>query len=540
MPSARTCAPDRSYASGVQSAAPRNGVTLAELLAAFSLATDLGLGQPMEHLLRAWRIADLLGRQVGLSDDDQAALFFVAVLSWVGCVADTPEVASWFGDDIAFRSDSFGVDFAGLPALTFMLGHAGVGHPALHRLGRTSALLATRGKGIERGLLSHCLSTSVLADRLGLGAPVAHAVRQFFTRWDGTGVPAGVAGEEIALTVRLFHLADVAEVFARRGDADAAVAVARARRGTKFDPALVDAFRAVAHDVLAEVADGPDFQDMISTHPLLQRRLDGPALDAALEALADFTDLRSAFRAGHSRAVAALAARAAGLAGLSATEVDAVRAAGLLHDIGLHGVPATVLDKPGPLTATESERMRVHAYYTERVLARPAALARIGAIAALTHERLDGSGYHRGLGGAALPTTARILAAADAYQAMREPRPYRPAMTAATAAAALRADVRRCRLAADAVDAVLTAAGDAPSRRHTGPAGLTPREVEVLALIARGATTRQVASRLGIAAKTAGTHIERIYTKTGASTRSTATLFAVQHGLLDTLAPLEP
>jgi HD-GYP domain-containing protein (c-di-GMP phosphodiesterase class II) len=203
----------------------------------------------------------------------------------------------------------------------------------------------------------------------------------------------------------------------------------------------------------------------------------------------------------------------------------------------MHGVPATILDKAGPLTAAESERMRMHAYYTERVLSRPAALARIGVIAALTHERLDGSGYHRGLAGAALPATARILAAADAYRAMSEPRPYRSALTAPQAADALRADVRTGRLDSGAVDAVLTAAGERP-RRRTGPAGLTPRESEVLVLIARGATTRQVATRLGITAKTAGTHIERIYVKTGASTRSTATLFAVQHGLLDTLAPL--
>jgi HD-GYP domain-containing protein (c-di-GMP phosphodiesterase class II) len=225
------------------------------------------------------------------------------------------------------------------------------------------------------------------------------------------------------------------------------------------------------------------------------------------------------------------------VAGLPAADVDAVRRAGLLHDIGLHGVPATILDKPGPLTGTESERMRVHAYYTERVLARPAALARIGAIAALTHERLDGSGYHRGLAGAALPATARILGAACAYRAMAEPRPYRPALTTKQATAALRADVRAGRLDAAAVEAVLTAAGEAGPRRRTGPAGLTPREVEVLALIARGATTRQVAHRLGIAVKTAGTHIERIYAKTGASTRSTATLFAVHHGLLDSHEP---
>jgi HD-GYP domain-containing protein (c-di-GMP phosphodiesterase class II) len=287
------------------------------------------------------------------------------------------------------------------------------------------------------------------------------------------------------------------------------------------------------------VADGPDFHEMIAADPLLQDRLTGAALDSALEAVADFTDLRSSCRAGHCRAVAGLADRAATLAGLPASEVDTVRRAGLLHDIGLYGVPATILDKAGPLTATEAERMRVHAYYTERVLSRPPALARIGAVAALAHERLDGSGYHRGLSGGALPATARILAAADCYCAMTEPRPYRPALTATQAAAALREDVRAGRLGADAVDAVLSAAGAAPQKRRTGPAGLTPREVEVLVLIAGGATTRQVARRLGITPKTVGTHIERLYVKTGATTRSLATLFALQHGLLGSSASLE-
>jgi HD-GYP domain-containing protein (c-di-GMP phosphodiesterase class II) len=255
--------------------------------------------------------------------------------------------------------------------------------------------------------------------------------------------------------------------------------------------------------------------------------------------VADFTDLRSPSRAGHSCAVARLAATAARLCGLPHREIVTLRRAALVHDIGMHGVPASILGKPGPLTSAEAERMRLHSYWTERVLARPPALARIGAIASLACERLDGSGYHRGLSGAAIPATGRILAAADACQAMSEPRPHRPALSPQHAVGELRREVRSGRLAADAVDAVLAAAGRQRGKRRTGPSGLTPREIEVLALIARGASTRQVARALGITAKTAGTHIERIYTKTGASTRSTATLFAMQHGLLDSLSPLE-
>jgi HD-GYP domain-containing protein (c-di-GMP phosphodiesterase class II) len=227
------------------------------------------------------------------------------------------------------------------------------------------------------------------------------------------------------------------------------------------------------------------------------------------------------------------------MCGLSDDDVVVLRRAALVHEVGMHGIPASILEKPGPLTSTESERMRMHSYYTERTLARPPALARLGALASLVNERLDGSGYHRGLSGSAIPVAARILAAADVFQAMTEPRAYRLARTPKEAAGELRNEVRLGRLAPDAVDAVLAAAGQQRPKRAAGPAGLTPREIEVLTLIARGASNKQVAQSLGITTKTAGTHIERIYTKIGASNRSTATLFAMQNGLLESNTPLD-
>jgi HD-GYP domain-containing protein (c-di-GMP phosphodiesterase class II) len=517
-----------------------SGVTLAELVGAFSLATDLGLGQPMEHVLRSWAIALRLGDHIGLERDERSGLYYVATLAWVGCVADTPELAAWFGDDIAFRADSRQIDLAGLPMLGFMLRHVGIGAPALQRLRLGASLVVTGGKGVERALLSHCLTTSRMAEGFGLGPGVCDALQQAFTRWDGKGVPAGVGGRDIALPMRLFQLADIVEVFHRDGGAKSAVEVTQARRGTAFDPEVVDAFCAVAGDILGDPASDIDWQELIAEDEILQRALSEASLDAALEAIADFTDLRSPPRAGHSRAVADIAGRAAIEYGLPGAEVAAVRRAALLHDLGLHGLPATILDKPGPLSATEAERIRMTPYYTERMLARPPALARIGAIASLAHERCDGSGYHRGLTGAAIPVSARVLAAACSYRAMVEPRPHRPALTSKDAVGELRADVRAGRLDAGAVDAVLAAVGERRGKRRSGPAGLTPREIEVLALIARGASTRQVARQLSITPKTAETHIERIYAKTGASTRSTATLFAMQQGLIDALEPIDP
>jgi HD-GYP domain-containing protein (c-di-GMP phosphodiesterase class II)/DNA-binding CsgD family transcriptional regulator len=511
------------------------GITLAELLIAFSLATDLGLGQPMEHVLRSWQIAAQLARRLGIDDEQRESLFFVAMLAWVGCVADAPEVAAAFGDDIEFRADSYSVDLSGPAGFGFFLAHAGRGGSAANRLRAAASLIVTGGRRVAQGLQSHCLTTSALADQLGLGADVGSALRQFFTRWDGHGVPPGVGGDDIAATVRLFHLADVAEVHHRVAGVDGAVAVARARRGTQFAPDVVDAFCQIAEDILSKVADLSGLHELLATEPRLQRQLQDQELDGAFGALADFTDLRSAYRAGHSRGVAELAAEAAAAMGLPGADVVATWRAGSVHDIGMHGVPVTILDKAGPLSTTEVERVRLSSYYTERVLTQPAGLARIGAIAALAHERMDGSGYHRGLTGPSIPKTGRILSAACAYRAMVEPRAHRQAMPAKQAAATLRAEVRAGRLDSDAVDAVLTVIGVGRSKRVWGPAGLTPREVEVLMLISRGATTGDVARSLGISSKTAGTHIERIYSKTGASSRSTATLFALRHGLLDPL-----
>jgi DNA-binding CsgD family transcriptional regulator len=266
-------------------------------------------------------------------------------------------------------------------------------------------------------------------------------------------------------------------------------------------------------------------------------------LDQVARVSADFVDMRSPFTLGHSSGVADLAANAAKGLGLTGEEVWHVRAAGLLHDLGRAGVPAGVWDKAGPLAEGERERVRLHPYFTERMLARPVALAPVGRLAALHHERLDGSGYHRGAAAAQLSAAARVLAAADAYHAMLEPRPHRPPYSADESAAELRRQVRGGQLDGEAVAAVLAAAGHhtrwaRPARREW-PAGLSGREVEVLCLVARGRSNRQIAQQLCVTTKTAGNHIQHIYDKIGVSSRAAATLFATQHDLLRPLGILD-
>jgi HD-GYP domain-containing protein (c-di-GMP phosphodiesterase class II) len=379
---------------------------------------------------------------------------------------------------------------------------------------------------------NHWLATNELAAQLGLDEKVRESLYQTFERWDGKGVPAEAKGEEILMPARLVNLADVVEVYHRSGGVDAAVAVARERSGSQFDPGLVDVFCEEAPPLFSDLDSLTTWPAVIDAEPALEIVLSDDELESALEAIADFTDLKSPWTIGHSRGVADLASAATTIYGLSDDDARLVRRAGLVHDIGRLGVSNATWDKRGPLTAPERERVRMHPYLTERMLASSKALAPIGAIAVQHHERLDGSGYPRGLSGDAPTPAGRILAAADAYHAMTEPRPHRDARTAEEAAAELRSDVRQALFDGDAADAVLRAAGHAVKRRREWPGGLTNREVEVLRLLVRGLSNKEIAERLVISRKTAGSHVEHIYTKVDVSNRAQASLFAVKHGLM--------
>ncbi len=252
---------------------------------------------------------------------------------------------------------------------------------------------------------------------------------------------------------------------------------------------------------------------------------------AAFTAIAALTGLKSPWLREHSTGVAELAEAAAWRLGLPADSVTLLRRAALAHDLGRIGVSNAIWEKPGALGFGEWERVRLHPHFTERAFAQSPALAPIGILAGSHHERLDGSGYHRGAAGPELAFPARLLAAADAYRAMTEPRPHREPHPSERAAQVLAEEASAGRLDPDAVAAVLEAAGQRAPRLER-PAGLTEREAEVLAMVARGLQTKQVARALGISLKTADRHIQNAYRKIGVSSRAAATMFAMEHGLV--------
>jgi HD-GYP domain-containing protein (c-di-GMP phosphodiesterase class II) len=448
----------------------------------------------------------------------------------VGCTADSYELRQIWGDDVLLRAGMFELGPSELGLARYFVSRAGSDGGTLRRVRMGAKLLATGMRAVVESMTAHCQVTGHLAERLEFGASVRDPLLHTFARWDGKGVPRGVCGEAIEIGARVLTVANYIEVGYRKDGVDGALALSRRHAGSVMDPSLVDALAGAADEIL-EGLDEHCWDAVLAGEPAGRARLLGGQFDAALEAFGDFADLKSPWFAGHSRRVADLAAAAAAELRLPEDDIVRVRRAGLVHALGRAGVPNTIWDKPGALTPTERERMQLYAYYTDRIL-RHGSLVGLADLASASHERMDGGGYPRGLSGAALAPPARALAAADVYDALTSRRPHRAALATQDAAGELRDMSRAGALDAEAVEAVLAAAGHRRRRRPTAPADLTPREIDVLRLIAIGHTTAQVAERLGITPKTTDHHIQHIYAKIGASNRSVATLFAMQHGLI--------
>jgi HD-GYP domain-containing protein (c-di-GMP phosphodiesterase class II) len=504
---------------------------LADLLAALSLTTDLAMGQPPEKAIRATVVATEVARHMGTPETAVADVYYTTLLKHLGCTATSHEEAQLFWpDDLGARPIAERTDVARpreMIALMRATGRgAGLARP------RYLARAIVSGKEANASILrAVCEVAAQMAERLGLGETVGPALYESLERWDGKGEPRRLRGENIALPARIAEPATQAVIFYRLGGTDAALAMVERRSGGWFDPTIAEAFRAVGPKVLERLDQEDPWTAVLEAEPHPVRKIPSARLETVAEAFADMVDLKTPFTLGHSSGVADLATAAAERIGMA--EPPAIRLAGLLHDLGRTAVGAGVWEKPGPLSTTEWEQVRLHPYQTERILARSRALEPLARIAGMHHERQDGSGYHRGASAGELPAEARVLAVADAYQAMTQDRAHRPARRPEEAAEIVTAEAREGRFDPEAARALLEAAGQRPARVRTAwPAGLSEREVEVLRLVTRGLSNRGIAGALVISQRTAEHHVQHIYGKIGASTRAGAAMFAMQHGLL--------
>jgi HD-GYP domain-containing protein (c-di-GMP phosphodiesterase class II) len=506
---------------------------LASLFGALVSSADVASGFHPEKAVRTAIVATRLARAHGLDEAQQSDAYYLALVRFLGCTSFAPEAARFGGGDdisvgavMAFADPGEPVQFLG-----GVIRGLGRGARPTDRL-KGMLHLVTDPSAPKRHAQTECDVAEALARRVGMPDPVLVAVGDLFERWDGKGHPTGKEGEEIALLSRLVAVADVLELGYSRYGLDAAVETARKRSGGRFDPGIARTFCGHAPTLFDGLAAASAWDLFLDQEPLPHRNVTPAMVARYAEAFARAVDLKSVWTANHSHQVGVVAAAAGEAAGLDRSSVERLRIAGWLHDLGRVAVPNLVWDKPGPLNAAEWEQVRLHAYQTERLLARSPLLAPMATLAGGIHERCDGSGYPKSLGAAHLDEPTRLLAAADVFCALGEDRPHRPAFSTDRAAAILAEEAGQGRLDLGAVRAILDAGGiSSPARVGAWPAGLSDREVEVLRLVSKGASNKDVARTLGISPRTVQHHVAHVYTKIGVTSRAGAALFAAENGL---------
>lgn len=505
-------------------------VNLAELCAATSLFTDLGAGQPTEHGLRTCLVAMRLSAALGLDAAVCGEVFYVSLLRYLGCTADSHELGRVAGDEVRFLAGMAPVTM-GSPReeIVRLIGLVGAGQRLPQRL-RALARVIADPKGGERLTTVHCEVAGRLATDMGLPEGVAAALEVGYARWDGTGVPAGLAGDDIPMSARVSIVARDLEVWARETSGDAVREMLTSRRGRAYDPTVVDAALEIGTDRLRD-CDGDLWHAVVALEPWPPARVSGPELLGALRAFGDYADLKLPERSGYARRVERVASAAAGIAGLGASDTATLVRAALVHDLGVVAVPVRVWrNQSGAVSGSaEWEQVRLHPHWSARALARCPGLEQVGVAAGQHHERRDGSGYPAGLIGD-LGRVSGLLACTVLFEELASARPADSAVDVADEMARLAAAGALDRRDVTAVLGAVEVA--APLREVERPAGLTEREVEVLRLLARGQTNRQIAVRLGISIKTVGAHVEHIYTKADVRSRAAATLFAMRNDLV--------
>ncbi len=504
---------------------------MADLLLALSRLGDLGFGLEIGSAGRSALLAARLGEAVGLPAEQVRAAYYTALLHHVGCVGYAHESARLLGDDLRANRAAGPTDLAAPSALvtTFLPSLTG-GEPIARKVWLVAAALA-RGKQWGGAYVkAACEVGRESARRLTLPEEVQSALYRVYDLW---GEVERRAGEEIPVAARVARLSGLAVLLAALGGPELARSQLRERSGGMLDPGLVDAFDAHAEVWFAELAEVDLREAVLAAEP--RPHLQAPDVRQVARVFADLADLKSPHFTGHSRAVADLAVGAGGRLGLDEHTVSDLELAGLLHDVGRVAVSSAVWDKPARLTPDEWEQARLHPYHTERILSASEELSRLAPCAGRHHERLDGSGYHRGSTAVDLPLPARVLAAADRYRTLVEPRLHRPARSPDEASQTLCGEARDGALDSEAVAAVLEVAGHPVDLRPLSPpGGLSSRELEVATLVAHGCTNREIAARLVISRRTAEHHVQHVYTKIGVSSRAAVALFAVEHGLVDT------
>ncbi|MEX3896752.1 HD domain-containing phosphohydrolase [Paraburkholderia sp. BR10954] len=474
---------------------------------ALAFIGDLSMGQPTDHSSRTAWLAARLAHASGLDESSRTAAVEASLLRWSGCTANASGFTDVLGDDVAGREAMLALrpDWAG----------------PLEALGGVSVALTPLTQ-------IHCEVSSEVARIMGLERETEAPLRHIFEKWDGSGMPDRLAGAAVPDAVFVVWLAGDLEIFSRVYGLERALKSIAHQANARYPQRLAMIVIAQASQWLdaLEHTEAARADNELMTPQMRQT--------TSAELIADVIDLKLPWMTGFSRAVAATAATCCERLALDAAAQDRLYCAGLIHGIGRAAVPNALWQSAGRLSASAWEKVRLVPYWTARAGKQTGALAQVAELASYAYERLDGSGYFRGVSGEALTLEARILAASVAWVALRSLRPWRDAMPADEGEKVLRAEADQGRFDSDVVDALIvsrpTSHGATRSRQQA--ASLSARETDVLRAISLGASNKEIARELALSPSTVRTHVESVFRKLGCSTRAAATLKGSTMGLL--------
>lgn len=421
-------------------------IRVSQILSALSYALDLTEGQPMGHSVRACMIGMRIAEEIGMPVSERSDLYYSLLLKDAGCSSNSSRLFHIVtADEIKAKRDVKLTDWTrvGWESLHYALTHVATGLPFVQRMARLVQVAATQQQDSCALVKIRCERGADIAKQLGFSAAVVSGIYSLDEHWNGRGYPDGLRKDGIPLFSRIANLSQTLEVFYAEYGPKAALDAARRRSGRWFDPDLVKAAVGVSkNETLWASLEHPDLLHKVIEEEPEQRRVTGneDTIDNICQAFAEIIDAKSPFTYRHSSGVADAALDIAHWFGMKPRDLKLLRRAALLHDLGKLSVPNQILEKPGKLSDQEWVVVKKHPYYTLEILRRIPGFETMGEEAAAHHERLDGTGYWRGLTADRLSTFARILAVADMFDALRAKRPYRDSLPLEKCFSIMRAD----------------------------------------------------------------------------------------------------
>jgi len=504
---------------------------LTEGLGVLAMAADMATGRPKGSGLTAAIVAAEFARRIGEDLSFQKDAYFLAAVRFIGCTITSHETGMMaMLDDQGFAVATMLGDWADREDLKRYLGRfIALDAPEEERDQTFNMICDVLPDAAGDFTAAHCRQSFLLAKRLPVSQEVLNCIPYYYARWDGKVLTKG--GLAVPRLSRLVRITELAELVRRLENADRAKEVVAAKLGHELDPELGAAFLTHA-DAIFEVASAtPEFEAFIAAEPGDPILMTDKCREVLAEVGADMTDHKANHFRSHSRRVAALSAAAARVAGMGPEQIDTLRQAALVHDIGKCAISNRIWYKSAPLNVSEQLEMEGHSFQTEFILSHGAPFKPYAHIAACAHERADGSGYHRRV--PLSDVACNILAVANTYDELIRGSLNTAAVTESEAAKQLTQAAADKKFLPTAVTAVLKAAGHRDRELHIAyPFGMTRREVQVLARLAKSETTAELAEALSISPKTADHHIQNIYNKTGIRARPALALLALEHGIV--------